>query len=308
MKFLVTLFIIAMFIASPAIYLLVRNAYKPEEIPAEIIRPIPDPETITPTLPPTPVPTSGIPDAVESALIGTKGTYGVAVMNLKTGESYFRNEHRQFDAGSLYKLWIMATVFDQIGKGLLKEDQTLSQDIAVLNSKFNIASESAEQTEGTITLSVKEALDEMITLSDNYAALLLSEKIRLSTVRSYLADHGFSGSVLGEPPKTTPYDIAVFFDKLYRGQLGNAETSAQMLDLLKKQKIQTKLPKYLPPDVAIAHKTGEIGSFSHDGGIVYTGKGDYVIAAFSESDSPPDAEDRIARVSQAVYNYFTTKN
>jgi beta-lactamase class A len=307
MKFFIILSTITLVIASPAIYLVARNIRQPDESPAEIIRPIPDPVIISPTSTPMPVATSRIREAVESALTGTKGTYGVAVVNLKTGEKYFRGEHRVFDAGSLYKLWIMATVFDQINKGLLTEDQILSQDIAVLNGKFNIADEAAEQTEGTITLSVKEALNKMITISDNYAALLLSEKVKLSVVRSYLADHGFTESVLGEPPTTTPYETAVFFEKLYRGELADAVSTAKMLDLLKLQQINTKLPKYIPDSVIIAHKTGELGSFSHDAGIVYTDKNDYVIVVFSESDFPQAAEDRIARVSQAVYNYFVSQ-
>lgn len=248
---------------------------------------------------------------VENSLEGTKGTYGIVVKDIKTGEIYSANEHKVFEAGSLYKLWIMAVVYNKIQSGELKENQILSQDISVLNDKFNIDPELAEQTSGTITFSVNIALKQMITISHNYAALLLTEKIRLSSVATFLKQNGFSESKVGtegDVPITAPSDMALFFEKLYQGELANQEYTNKMLDLLKNQQLKDKLPKYLPPDTAVAHKTGEIGFFSHDAGIVYSPKGDYIIVILSESNSPPGAEDRIAEVSQAVYNYFNGKD
>lgn len=81
----------------------------------------------------------------------------------------------------------------------------------------------------------------------------------------------------GENPTTTSFDIALFFEKLYKGELANEENTQKMLDLLKKQELNNKLSKYLPEEIDVAHKTGEIGWFSHDAGIVYTNYGDYSI-------------------------------
>lgn len=250
-------------------------------------------------------PTTNLKETVENTLIDAEGIYGIAVKNLNTGESYYLNEHRTFEPGSLYKIWILATAFNQIENGKLKEDEVLNQEISILNAKFHISSESAELTEGKITLSVKEAMEQMITISDNYSALLLSERIRLSTVKAFLQGNNFNESSLGEPPKTTPYDIAWFFEKLYKGELANQENTDKMLDILKRQTLNSKLPKYLPENTIIAHKTGEISYFSHDAGIIFTPNGNYIIAVLSESEIPSQANERIARISQEVYNYFT---
>lgn len=246
----------------------------------------------------------GLKNAVEKALVDTKGTYGIVIKNLKTGESYFLNEHKKFEPGSLYKIWIMAVTFDQIQQGKLAEDAVLSQEISVLNDKFNIASEEAELTEGTISLTVKEALNQMVTISHNYAALLLSAKVRLSTVRNFLAEQGFNESALGEPPITTPNDIALFFEKLYKSELADRENTQKMMDLMKKQTLNHKIPKILPKETVVAHKTGEIGYFTHDAGIVFGKNTDYIIVVFSESNIPSAAEERIAEVSKSVFDYF----
>lgn len=247
---------------------------------------------------------------IEKSLEGTNGRYSVVIKNLKTGVSYYRNEKQVYDSGSLYKLWVMGEAFEQINQGIISEDEELSKSIESLNNSFQIDPELAEQSSGTITLTVSQALNQMITISHNYAALLLAEKLKLSQVAKYLKDKGFVESKVGtegESPKTTAVEIAQFYEKLYKGELADPTSTQKMLDLLKNQKLKNKLPAKLPEGVQIAHKTGEIGWFTHDGGIVYSSNGDYIIVVLSESDSPKGAEERIAELSKAVYDFFQTQ-
>lgn len=243
---------------------------------------------------------------VLTSLENTRGNYGIAIKNLKSGESYYLNEHISYDTASLYKLWVMAETFRQIKNGMLKENGILSEDVKTLNEKHKISSESAELTEGTITLSVNDALTKMIADSDNYAALLLSAKIRLSKVASFLKTNGFNESTVGtiDPPITTAYDIALFFEKLYNMRLVNKEYSNKMIQLLKEQRLNNKISKLLPKNIIIAHKTGELDEYTHDSGIVYTQNGDYIIVVLSKSSTPDLAENQIANISEAVFNYF----
>ncbi len=272
--------------------------------------------TIVPTATAEPTPTpilsrtsssSSLADAVKSALAGTHGTYGVVVRNLKTGESFAQNGHSPFESGSLYKLWVMGQTYAKIKSGALSEDQILSRDVVDLNDEFDIDPEGAEKTDGTEEGAISDLLYNMITISDNYSALLLTDKIGLSSIASFLSLNGFSESKVGTnggAPTTTPSDIALFFEKLYDGSLADDTYTAKMLDLLKQQKLNDKLPKYLPDGVIVAHKTGELEDFTHDAGIVYSTNGDYIIVVLSESDFPALANARIANISKAVYNYF----
>ncbi len=234
--------------------------------------------------------------------------FGIVIKNLKTGERYYLNEDKTFETASLYKLWVMATVFNQIQNGKLKETDILSKDVSELNKDFNIASESAELTEGTITWPVQNAIEQMIIISDNYSALLLTERIGLSNVAAFLENNGFLQSKAGTDnnnPISTASDMALFWEKLYGGQLANKAYTDKMLDLLKRQSLGGKIPKNLPQDTVIAHKTGELGGISHDAGIVYTDKGNYIIVIMSETSKPLDANENIANISKEVYGYFT---
>ncbi len=244
---------------------------------------------------------------VATALEGTKGSYAVAIKNLSTGEEYYLNENKSFETGSLYKLWVMAESFHKIQSGELDPEEKMSRTIADLNQTFGIDPENAELTSGGITMTVNQALTQMITISHNYAAMLLTEKNKLSTVRQFLTENGFKDSAVGGDPKTTALDMLKFYEKLRSGQLANQENTDKMLELLKKQRLNNKLPAALPEGVTVAHKTGELGMFTHDAGIVYGKKGEYIIVVLSESPAPAAAEDRIADVSKAVYNYFESK-
>jgi beta-lactamase class A len=242
--------------------------------------------------------------AVMKALEGTKGEYAVGIKNLKTGEEFYLNEHKSFDSGSLYKLWVMGETLHKVETNQLMLEDVLSSTIPELNRIFEISPENAELTEGGITMSVNQALNQMITISHNYAAMLLTQKNKVSTIRDWITDKGFKDSSVGGQPSTTAHDMVLFFDKLQKGELANAENTQKMLEFLKKQQLNDKIPADLPNNIVIAHKTGELGLFSHDAGIVYTPKGDYIIAVLSKSDTPAAAEKRIADVSKAVYDYF----
>lgn len=252
--------------------------------------------------------TNSLGNVIQNSLGDADVVYGVVVKNLKSSEASYINEHRNFNAASLYKLWVMATVYKQIQDGKLKEDDILSEDVSVLNNIFNIDTQ-FETSTGTITLTVREALDEMITVSDNYSALLLSEKIGLSAISSFLNENGFNESSIGSSggsPTTTAYDTALFFEKLYKGDLANDKYTNEMLALLKSQQLNDEIPKYLPPEVTVAHKTGMIDNSLHDAGIVYSPKGDYIIAILSEGTSSEDFSEKIAQLSKVVYDYFSS--
>ena len=303
-KFLVY-FIIIGFILDLSVYFSQKNEFSLSPIFASFTpqsTPLP-----TPSPTPSPPPSSGLKNAVSAALDGSHGSYGIFIKNLKTGESYTQNENQTFESGSLYKLWVMAVVYEQLKQGQLKDDQVLSQDAATLNKEFDIDPGSAEQTSGTITYSVDDALTKMITISDNYAAMLLTEKVKLSSVAKFLQVYGFNRSLVGtngQTPVTTASDIALFYQKLYSGELADPTYTQKMLDLLKNQALNEKIPQYLPNNVDIAHKTGELDDDSHDAGIVYGPSGDYIIVVLSESDDPQLANERIAEISKNVYNYF----
>lgn len=227
----------------------------------------------------------------EKSLEGTTGRYAIYIKNLTTGESYQRNENEIFDAGSLYKLWIMKAIFEKIKAGDLKEDEPLEAGVSKLNSQFGI--ENPELTDGVLQFSILSAIEQMITISHNYAALALLTKIGQDTTI---------------PTQVTAQDVGKFFEDLYQGKIIDPEYSQKMTEVLSRQKVNDRIPKLLPEGIKVTHKTADIGSFEHDAGIVFSnppaGGGDYIIVVLSQSDLPQAAGERIANISKAIYDYF----
>lgn len=241
---------------------------------------------------------------VAKSLEDADGVYAVSIKNLKTNESYELNSDKVFKTASLYKLWVMAVVSQEIQKGKLNPSHVLEKDIAHLNSAFGISTDSAELTEGTLELDIKSAMNRMIVVSNNYAALALLQEVGVDSVSSFLSSNGLTHSKTGNPPTTTVSDIGLFFEDLYRGKFGNKESTAGMINVLKNQQVNDRIPKYLPDNLEIGHKTGELDTFKHDAGIVFSKKGPYIIAVLTDTNDTAAASEKIALLSKAVYQHF----
>lgn len=251
---------------------------------------------------------TGIDRVIEDSIGQTDGTYSIIVINMKTHEVYSQNPDRIYQSASLYKLWVMANVYQMLNEGTLEKDAVLKDSVENLNRSFQIASSEAELTTGEIHATVIEALTKAITLSDNYSALLLTKKIGVSTLNKFIKTIGLNSSKTGIPPTTSASDIALFYTKLYNHQLISEQSSQEMIDLLKKQAINDRIPKYLPEGIEVAHKTGELGSFKHDAGIVFTPNGDYILVMLSETNDPKIAAEKMAEVSKQIFYHYVKLN
>src|SRR3990167_8557390 len=116
----------------------------------------------------------------------------------------------------------------------------------------------------------------MTTISHNYAALLLTSKLQTAQVKEFIKNNGFENTNFTAPTTTTPGDIALFYQKLYKKELVSTSASSEMIELLKRQELNDRIPKYLPQETKIAHKTGELGGVKHDAGIIFADSGDYI--------------------------------
>ena len=225
---------------------------------------------------------------VTSALAGTNSTYGIVIKNFKTGEKFYLNENRVFTSASLYKLWVAKEAYQRIKNQELRMEDEITEKISDLNSYYGMSDEEAEFTDGIYSMTVGEAINQMITISHNNSALALAKKLQIKDVR----------------PQVTPLVVANFFERLYFGKMVDATASAQLLAILKKQENKEMIPNLLPENTIIAHKTGNLEKFTHDGGIVFSPKGDFLIVLMSESEYPPGAKERMAKISRMVFDHF----
>lgn len=251
-------------------------------------------------------PKSPLDHMLENSVQNRQGVYGIYIKNLTTGESADINVDSKFETASLYKLWVAGALYQQLKNGSIKPEDTLSSSKYDLYKKmdFEIEKEKeAELKEEKLESTVGDALTKMILVSDNDSAYLLTDRVGYHNINLFLKQHGFADSKIANPPTSTPKEIGDFFEKLYKGEIVDKQRSDELIVLLKSQRINDRIPKLLPESVAVAHKTGELGTLKHDAGIVY-GKNPYVLVVLSDTNNPVKAAEFTAELSRQVYDLF----
>src|SRR5579884_3080440 len=124
-----------------------------------------------------------------------------------------------------------------------------------------------------------------------------------SGVIQYLSPHAytlrgrrmydFAARAQGRENLSTPRDLADLFVRLLQGRLASPATSEIVLGILRAQQFRDKLPAWLPPDAAAAHKTGELPGVQNDCGILFLPSGPVVVAVLT-SDLTRAARGRLA--------------
>jgi beta-lactamase class A len=137
--------------------------------------------------------------------------------------------------------------------------------------------------------SLRRLAELMITVSSNLATNILIEVVGAdraqATMRALGAD---SIAVLrgvedgkayraGLNNTTTARDLGVIFAAIAEGRAASDSGTREMVDMLSRQQFNEGIPSALPPGTRVAHKTGWITGIRHDGGIVFTPAGRYVL-------------------------------
>jgi beta-lactamase class A len=229
-------------------------------------------------------------------------SYGVVVRNLTSRTEAVVNPDKVFYPASLYKLPIFYEVYKQREMGLLDFDRWLT-----------LTGHYVEQDEGTLallgwdegaTVSVRQAVEAMITVSDNASAWMLRDLVGSAPIDADMARLGLKHTTVDSSLLTTSArDMAILLESMARGQAVNPAASREMVELLTQQTVRDRIPALLPPDTRVANKTGDWLGATHDVAIVYSPSATYVIAILSDRTSEPEP---IAELSLAVYDYFQT--
>src|SRR5262249_46736663 len=148
-------------------------------------------------------------------------------------------------------------------------------------------------------ITVREATERMVQLSDNTCAVLLGDYVGWPRMRDDLREIGIDQTEFWPEVTTTAVDVARLFRLIGPHQAGDREASEAMLAILLGQRRNDRLPQGLPDGVPIGHKTGDLAGVTHDAGIVVAPFGRYVIVVLSEGGSVRTFAE-LARVSYAA--------
>ena len=241
------------------------------------------------------------------------GNVGIYIKDLSSDKVWEYNPDRLFPSASLIKVPIMVAICEKIKRSELSLD---TQITLTRHDRIGGSGTLKWAREGT-TLSVMEIVYRMITESDNTATRMLLDYAGIGYFQQAFRGLGLvytkiypeglsltSGRVAREN-YTTAREMSGLMERIYKGEMVDRNLSEFMLDVLKHNKSRSRLRKGLPLGWEIGHKTGLLRKSCHDVGVVFSPRGDYVIAVLT-SDVPnyKSAKGFITRVAKLTYEYY----
>ena len=103
-------------------------------------------------------------------------------------------------------------------------------------------------------------------------------------------------------PNVTARSVGALLEKIYKKEAVSKSASEEMINLLLAQEKNDRIPKYLPIDIQVAHKTGELETIRNDAGIVYGKNGDYIFVFLTDTPDQIQSTEKIAALSKQIFD------
>ena len=227
---------------------------------------------------------------------------------LDGGCAQMYNEMMPVVAASVIKIPIMVEAFRQFESGELNPLETYRikpEDKMPSCGALNRMHDGLEVT-------MRDLVELMIVLSDNSATNILIDRLGIARVNATLEAEGLkvtrlrrklfdkAGMEAGLSNHVCAREIGLLLERMYAGTLVSPQASTEMLEILRNQKLNGKMPFFLKPrGIACAHKTGEDDGITHDVGVVYARR-PFVLCMLSEETDVPAFERLIQDVAREL--------
>lgn len=249
----------------------------------------------------------------------------VAYRNLATDEVKVYRPMEIFHAASTMKTPIMFQLFKMRDAGLLKMTDSIvisNEFQSILDGSVYRLPVSPDDPDGMYAfmgkrMSIRDLIDRMITWSSNLATNILidvadpveiagtMQEIKAMGVLVLRGVEDLKAYEAGLNNRTSAAGMMNVMTAVFRSNLVSEESRAEMIDILQNQHYNNMIPRDLPEDVRIAHKTGSITRIAHDAAIVFPPEADpYVLVILTQGyDDIRAAHALGAKISKRIYDY-----
>lgn len=251
---------------------------------------------------------------IKAELNGFDGRIGM-VMEVQDGENFTINGDQLFPSASIIKLPILLAGLIKAKNGEIDLDQV----ITIPESSKVGGSGVIQALSKNASLSIKDLLTLMITVSDNTATNLIIDLIGMDTLNDTFNQVGLPNTVLqrkmmdftamekGKDNLTSPIEI-IHCLKLLNGlnfTIG-FEGTVIAREILKSQQFQNKLPERMDQEkITILNKTGELPAVEHDCAILeFRGRRVFVAVMMDKLLDQYSAKQLIHRIGKHISDYL----
>jgi len=224
------------------------------------------------------------------------GKWAFTVCLLKDNFCWGKNEKETMTAASLIKLPIVGAFYKELEVGSKKWDEVYTLKSADIRSGAGSLQYKRPETK----ITYREVISLALQQSDNTAASILRKVLGDQKIEKFITEVGMTKTSLKEN-LTSAEDIALFFKKLYQGEILKKEYQEEMITNLTNTIFETRIPAGLPEGVRVAHKVGtEVGVVS-DAGIIMLPENPFVLTILSEEVNSQTAEEIFPKLTGEIY-------
>lgn len=226
--------------------------------------------------------------------------------DLNNGAWFGVNEQEQFKPASLLKVPLMLYYLKQADQdpSILEEKVIYQQNGPESHQFFTPLSQLEPENEYT----VEEAIESMITNSDNRASVVLSERASPQRLDDLLILLGI-GPVSKDPAEVfiSVRQYASFFRILFNASYVSQTRSEQALRLLRDINFKGGLRAGIPANITVAHKFREATNLDtrdvqfHDCGIVYYPNKPFLVCIMTRGRDMEKVAEAVTRISRQVF-------
>lgn len=239
----------------------------------------------------------------------------IYVYDFNSGKSVSINGEKSIPVASMIKIPILFELFRQIETN---KDLNINNKI-IFEEKYKTAGSGRLQYGSSgYTTTLDRMANLMITESDNSASNLLLDYIggRDALNRSF-RNWGLKSSQISDwlpdmagENKMSAKDLATILYNLDNPLFLSTKSREYIKDYMGEVKTDTLLPQGLEEGSIIYHKTGDIGTFVGDAGVIYTKSGKKYVAVVVVHRAYNDhrAKEYIQNISKTIYNFIEYKN
>jgi beta-lactamase class A len=222
------------------------------------------------------------------------GDVGIYVRNLKTGRTAAIRADELFPTASTIKVPILIGTFDAMTRGRFTFQQMMTYKDSL---KYSYDDTLSTPRVGAQIPIAKLTLD-MITESNNMAALWLQGLVGGDTINSWLHAHGFDSTRVNSriPAReanrtqygwgqTTPREMASLLVMIRNGHAVSRAASEEMYRHLTRIYWNGEALSQVPPYVQAASKQGMVDKSRSEAVLVNAPSGDYVFAIYTKNQS-----------------------
>lgn len=228
-----------------------------------------------------------------------KGTYSIYYKDLKSGQNFGIDENEVLTGASLNKLIIVGYIYNQAKDGKINlEDKVIMQKEDIQD--YGTGSLRYEEPGGSYSLKTLSKLS--LQQSDNTAAHLLAVKVGVDKIEEYRNKLGLTSTDM-QNNKTTARDMGIFLELLYNRKITSEPLTLELLDWLKDTDYEDRLPRFLPGNIVVYHKTGDAVNMIHDAGIIMSNDKPFVLVILTNDlTDETKAKDNIGKIAKIIYD------